>query len=300
MGVFRDDGADMPNVDSLPFTVLVPETAASPIEVYDQHAALRMAIVERPGAHLIAGEWDVPGVYVLLDPVTPDGRWGAYVGKAPAGIATRLRNHLKTKDHWSRALLVRRDTTYGFNSAQIGYLEGRLYDLLQAAELAELSNSQRPGDETVPPYDRQVLDGAVIPISRLLRLVGYDPSTGDDELPSAQSRSSRFHGITVADLVHGGLIAEGAHVVSTNGAWPATGRVLGDGSIETEHGVFDRPSRAAMAAKDGGAANGWEFWAVETPSGPVPLATLRVRYLDLREAGAKTERAPRVSSVDSD
>lgn len=275
-------------VDSLPFTVLVPETAAAPIEVYDQHAALRLAIVERSGSHLIGGEWDVPGVYILLDPPTPEGRWGAYVGKAPAGIATRLSDHLRKRDHWSRALLVRRDTTFGFNSAQIGYLEGRLYDLLQAAELAQLSNSQRPGDETVPPYDRQILDSAVIPISRLLRLIGYDPSTEDDEIPSPNSRTSRFYGITVGDLIKHGLIEVGAHLVSTNGAWPATGRILDDGSIETDHGVFAKPSAAASAAKDGGVANGWEFWAVETPTGRIPLATLRARYLEMREANPGT------------
>jgi hypothetical protein len=32
--------------DRLPVTVLVPDTVAAPIEVYEQSAALRMAIVE--------------------------------------------------------------------------------------------------------------------------------------------------------------------------------------------------------------------------------------------------------------
>ena len=35
--------------DSLPVTVLVPENAAAPIEVYDQHAAFKLAVVERDG-----------------------------------------------------------------------------------------------------------------------------------------------------------------------------------------------------------------------------------------------------------
>lgn len=35
--------------DVLPLTVLIPETGSDPIDVYDQHAALRMAVIEREG-----------------------------------------------------------------------------------------------------------------------------------------------------------------------------------------------------------------------------------------------------------
>jgi hypothetical protein len=35
--------------DSLPITVLIPEGPSAPIELYDQHAALKLAIVEREG-----------------------------------------------------------------------------------------------------------------------------------------------------------------------------------------------------------------------------------------------------------
>lgn len=34
--------------------------------------------------------------------------------------------------------------------------------------------------------------------------------------------------------------------------------------------------------KNGRAANGWEFWAVATPTGNLPLATLRARYADAK------------------
>lgn len=33
--------------DSLPITVLIPENVAAPIEVYDQHAALKLAGLDR-------------------------------------------------------------------------------------------------------------------------------------------------------------------------------------------------------------------------------------------------------------
>src|SRR5438270_7084670 len=89
-------------------------------------------------------------------------------------------NHLRNKDHWRRALLIQRDTTHGFHSAQVAWLEGRLYDLLDAAEDARLHNGNRPVDETLPSFERTVQEAAVLPIRRLLRLIGDDPATTDD------------------------------------------------------------------------------------------------------------------------
>jgi hypothetical protein len=83
--------------------------------MYDAHAALRVGLVERDGASGIGEDWERPGNYVLLDFPDSDGRWGCYVGKAPGGVRSRLLNHLRTKDHWRRALLIQRDITHGFN-----------------------------------------------------------------------------------------------------------------------------------------------------------------------------------------
>lgn len=266
--------------DALPFTVLVPDTAVNPIELYDQHAALKVAVAERSGAHLLEPEWDAPGVYLLVDRPDQDGTWGAYVGKAPAGIRARLTSHLRTKDHWYRAILVRRDTTFGFNSAQLGWLEGRLYDLLDAAEDAVLHNANRPTDETLPPYDRQMLELVVVPVTRVLRLLGHDPATIDDAQPPAPGRrTSRFYGITLAQLIDARLLAVGATLVSMNGAWPATARVIDGGQVEWKGVAYPTPSAASSAVKHG-ASNGWDFWAVETDTGRTTLATLRARYLD--------------------
>ncbi len=87
-----------------------------------------MAIVERDGVQALTADWDRPAVYLLLDRHEPDGTWGCYAGKAATGVRSRLLQHVAKKDHWHRALLVQRDTTFGFNSAQVGWLEGRLYD----------------------------------------------------------------------------------------------------------------------------------------------------------------------------
>ena len=273
---------------SLPITTLLPETAADPVILYDQHAALRFAIVERDHAlRISAAEWDRPGVYILLDPPSSDGSWGCYVGKAPAGIRTRLRDHLRNKDHWRRAVLIQRDTTFGFNSAQVAWLEGRLYDVLDAAEDARLHNGNRPSDETLPPFERASLENSVLPISRILRLIGYDPATADDtgtvSTTTKSTRTSRFYGITLRDIIDAGVLSPGTTVVSTNNAWPATAVLNADGTMTIDGMTCPTPSSAANAAKGGvGTANGWEFWATEDATGKTTLATYRARYLDSR------------------
>jgi len=175
---------------------------------------------------------------------------------------------------------VRPDISYGFNSAQIGWLEGRLYDMLKACDDARLHNGNRPSDETLPPYDRQMLEMVVLPVQRILRLLGHDPATVDDQIAApAAKRTSRFVGITLADIVKAGLITEGTTLVSNNGAWPATA-VLGEsGSVIYDGTTYPTPSAAASAVK-GGAANGWEFWAVDDGTKLVTLGGLRASYLD--------------------
>ncbi|MFC7497069.1 MULTISPECIES: hypothetical protein [unclassified Nocardioides] len=273
--------------DALPITTLLPESAADPVVLFDQHAALRFAIVERDYALRISiEEWDRPGVYVLLDPPATDGSWGCYVGKAPAGVRTRLRDHLKNKDHWRRAVLVQRDTTFGFNSAQVAWLEGRLYDLLDAAEDARLHNGNRPSDETLPPFERASLEAAIVPISRVLRLIGYDPVTADDSgtvsTTTKASRTSRFVGISVKHIIDAGFLAAGTSLVSANSVWPANGSANADGTITFDGTAYPTPSAAAAAVKGTGAVNGWDFWAIEDAAGRTTLATLRARYLDSR------------------
>lgn len=263
--------------DSLTVTVLVPENAVSPIVVYDDNAALKAAVVERGEARHLSEDWNAAGLYILVDRCDGEGNWGVYVGKAPSGIKARVSNHLRTKDSWYRALLVQRDTTHGFNSAQIGWLEGRLYDLLKAAERARLSNKVRPGDETLAPYDRQALEMVLVSIGRLMRLLGHDPSSGDDT--DTPERKGRHYGVKLAQLLEAGLIEAGDVLVSTNGAWPARARVTSNARITMDDQLYDTPSGAASAAKNG-PANGWDFWARQTQNGSVPLSTLRAEYLE--------------------
>lgn len=171
---------------TVPLTMLVPESNWEPVVIYDSQAALRMAVVERDGVGGLGEEWDVPGTYLLLDPVAEDGSYGAYAGKAPSGLRSRLTNHARNREHWRRALLIAKDTTYGFHSAHVGWLEGRLYDLLDSAEFANLSNGNRPRDETLPAYERATLEASLVPVQRVLRVLGYNPETLPRQLSQHQ------------------------------------------------------------------------------------------------------------------
>jgi hypothetical protein len=44
------------------------------------------------------------------------------------------------------------DATFGFNSAQVGFLEVRLHDRPHAAEDAHVHDGYRPSDKTLPPW----------------------------------------------------------------------------------------------------------------------------------------------------
>ena len=275
------------NADVLPLRVLVPESTAEPVVIYDQHAALRFAVVERTWVSRLGPEWDQPGNYVLLDAHDAEGVFGTYVGKAaPGGVRTRLMEHLNKKDHWIRAVVIQRDTTHGFDSAQVGWLEGRLYDLMQAAEFATLHNRQRPHDETLPIFERNMLEQAILPITRLLRLLGYDPASPGDKttLRGRTTQGKRYFGVKLQDLIDAGRLTVGTRLVSVNGAWPATSTVTADG-LEYDGRTFTSPS-AAGDAVTGGSVPGWDFWAIETDTGRTTLATIRARYLADREGDA--------------
>lgn len=171
-------------------------------------------------------------------------------------------------------------TTHGFNSAHAAWLEGRLHDLIGASALGSLSNQQRPGDDTLAPYDRLMLETTIDPISRVLRLIGYETAPPDDET-ATQTRGRRTpmrYTTTLADLLTSGLLAPGTRLVSTYASYAADAVVNADGSITWDGQTFATPSAAGCAVRAGKATNGWSFWAVQTDNGKVTLATLRARH----------------------
>jgi hypothetical protein len=266
----------------LPLIVLVPESGRQPIEVRDERAALRFAVVERNNLKSLGKEWDKPGLYLLLDRPGDDGTFGCYVGKAPAGVRARLRSHARAKEHWYRAVLIRRNTYDGFHSAQVGWLEGRLYDLLAAAADVRLHNGNRPSDETLPAHDRANLETYILPIERVLYAIGHYVGTPTVAL-AKPPKPRESYDATLKSLVDAGLIAAGTPMVSTNTRWPAKGIIHADGTLEHDGKRYTNPSPAATAACNGIQANGWTMWAVEMPDGTMKtLAAFRSEYLTAR------------------
>lgn len=282
--------------DALPVTVLLPESSSDPIVIYDAHAALRVAIVERDAVRNLSALWDQPGVYILLDPRNANGTWGAYVGKAPSGVKNRVTAHVRGKDHWNRAVLILRDTTHGFNSAQAGWLEGRIYDLLNSAADAWLHNEVRPGDGTLPAFEHLTLEATIRPIGRILRLVGHDAQPVEEPQILATptpapvgdtargNRTSEYSGFTVGDLLVAGVIQDGQELVPMSPAWH-TVAVVTNGRIVVNGKKHSHLSAAGRAVNGGVSINGWSFWAVNTPNGKVPLAVLRAKVVRERQSG---------------
>ncbi|WP_201732539.1 hypothetical protein [Acidithrix sp. C25] len=283
-----------PPADSLPLRVLVPENGLEPTIIYDESAALVMAVIDREGVKGLEDTWDVPGIYVLLHVLDGDGFFEAYVGKAPNGLKTRVSQHVtgkNSKEFWSQALLVCRDTTHGFNSTQTGWLEGRIYQLLKESVNAQVSNQQTPTDNTLAPYEKTMLENCVVPISRVLRLLGFDPATADGNQilspsPQAKAKTAKYYGIDLKVLMQAGMLQVGERLISLVSAWPGEGEIVVPIGIRLRsNGItYDTPSAAGAAIKGGLATNGWSFWGVKRDDSWIPLSTIREQYLEKQMA----------------
>lgn len=266
--------------ERMPLTALVPELPGQPLEIFDDVSAIHIALVDRDGVSRLGGVWDNAGVYLLLDPIASGGTWGVYVGKAAAGLKSRVRHHISGKDSWNRAVLVRRDTTHGFNSAHVGWLEGHLHQLLTASALARPSNKVAPSDESLAAHEQHALMACATGVIRTLRLLGFEPAAESELDGSATGNHGKrqMSTTTLPDLMTAGRVKVGEELVSLNSLWPASAKVAPDGQVIFDGTTFTSLSSAASAAKKGGAANGWEFWGVRRDSGLVPLAVFRSEF----------------------
>ena len=109
-----------------------------------------MTLVNRESVGLLDDSWDVLGVYILLGLSEDDPDcYQAYVGEvSKRTLLLRIKEHAGGKPWWSRALHIT-SASDAFNSAEIGWLEGQLYDVLNSAVSAEVMNMGRPGDESL-------------------------------------------------------------------------------------------------------------------------------------------------------
>jgi hypothetical protein len=264
--------------EATPFTTLIPQSPFDPIVIHNDGAALRLAVVERDAIALLDGTWERPGVYLLLYAID-DGRFEIYVGKASTGgLRSRLLSHRNVKPGWTRAILITRDTTYGYNSAHVGWLEGRLLSVAKAAARAEVVNDNSPGTENLPAFDRATLELAIPPIRQVMRLLGYSLEPEDETGPARVPGTKRYHGVKLLDLIDAGLIAPGTTLEFTWSGYEGTqATVQPEGTLVCNGNVYRSPSAAGLAVR-GGAVNGWEYWAVRDQHGDlVSLGELRSR-----------------------
>ncbi len=204
-------------------------------------------------------------MYVLL---AGDASGNVYVGKATA-LRKRLQNHNSRPPlPWARALIVRRDTTHGFNSAEIGYLEGRL-----SAELGEVTSlsvvkGKSDEDTTLPPQMTLLLDSLLGSILAAVRLAGVNLAKEVGEyVPSGKRKKHTSVPGTVADLVAAGLIRAGEVLYLTQAQVRATGTIAANGDIVVHGVAYSSPSAAAAKALGLQSSNGWAAWHVGTAEG---------------------------------
>lgn len=280
-------------MSTTPVNVQIPSDTEAPIIADFVEHALRVAYFDRQHwASLPSSDWGVPGVYVLM---TSDGSNRVYVGQARR-LRSRLQQHNnKEKLPWRRALAVKRDTTAGFNTAEIGYLEGRIAAELNALPQITVIEGQTSGDETLPKHMMISLDAFVKSILGALRLAGLDISRSnpqtltEDEQPSTAPVPSNKPNktVTVADLVSSGLLQAGHALYLSQAGREAEGSVTADGEIIVRGVSYKSPSTAAAKALELQSSNGWTTWKVGSQSGP-PLDTLRQQWL--AQQAAETEK----------
>lgn len=275
-------------------TWFMPANSTEPLLIDLPGANLDFAVVTRESLSGLDESWNVPGTYVLMDPVDAEGCAGVYVGKAPGGLITRVRQHVRVREDWRRALLIRRPYQ-GFNSAEVGWLEGRLYDVLNSAGRISLGNGNRPSDETLPQWQRQQLEAIVGPVLGVLRVLGLDPDTPDQQgaaLISQPVEKARYDG-SVTDLMRAGLIKSGSVLHPTTSSYEGSAVVEADGTLVVRGDRHNSLSSAGKAVA-GHSVNGWEFWGLLSGSGEL------LSMSALRKSLERPASPPQAVSLPSD
>lgn len=270
----------------IPVNVQVPTVTTAPVIADLPVQALRVGYVARRDLErLPEADWGVPGVYVLR---SLDGSRRAYVGQA-VHLRNRLLHHrTKLKLDWHQALVIKRDTSNGFNSAEIGYLEGRLAAEIGAIPGVALVEGLRSHDTTLPSHHMLALDALLPGILAALRLTGMDLFKGAD-LPDAglsggmRRSPTRIPG-TVPELVAAGLLRAGATLFLSQGGRTATATVSASGELIVNGVAYASPSNAAARALGLQSSNGWTTWHVGDLRGPT-LDQLRAK-LHEQDAGS--------------
>jgi Restriction Enzyme Adenine Methylase Associated len=261
------------SVPVTPGSIQVPGAPDAPVIVDFGVHALRAALVRKESVPELAQTWAAPGVYCLLGALGGEGKTTTYVGKG-VSVRKRLMQHrAKPPIEWWRAVAIVRDTTDGFNSAEIGYLEGRLAKEVEGFPNVELKAEKYDLDTTLPAHLLIQLDTLVPTILSALRVAGLDVRKGIDGQETSSITRKTVPG-TVSDLLSEGLLSAGTKLTFKRGSKLAHATVTAAGDLVVDGKSYSSPSTAAAAALNLKAANGWTSWRLDDGSGPT-LAELR-------------------------
>jgi hypothetical protein len=258
----------------IPANVQVPSLSTAPIVADFASHALRAAyVMARHLTWLPSSEWDCPGVYVML---TGDGKT-VYVGQSTKLRGRLLHHRARPPLPWVRAIVIKRDTSHGFNSAEIGYLEGRLSAELSAVAGMHVLKGKVDQDATLPPHMLIALDELLPSMVAAVRLSGIDTHKEADIPENAVQRKghTQIPG-SIADLLARGLLHAGAELHLRQGGRAAIGTVTTQGEVIVAGVAYASPSRAAASALGLQSSNGWAAWHVGSINGPT-LAALRTQ-----------------------
>jgi predicted GIY-YIG superfamily endonuclease len=209
-----------------------------------------------------------------------DGSHQLYIGQAVSLRKRLLQHRQKPVLDWARAVVIKRDTSHGFNSAEIGYLEGRVAAEVKAIPGLQVIQGKHDQDMTLPPHMQLSLDELLFSILAALRLAGVDTYKDADEpehkikQSSAKKKSPIAKSGTIADLLAAGLLHAGTELHLSQGGKSATGTVTTSGEIIVAGVAYASPSKAAQQALGLQSSNGWTTWHVGNQKGPT-LDSLR-------------------------
>lgn len=267
----------------------VPAVPDEPMVASLRYDGLRLAYVHRDAVGRLDDSWRSYGVYILLgrDDTCGTGEYRAYVGQAQA-LAARVPQHRNAKPWASHALLIARpdDPDFAFNLAEIGWLEGRLHAMLERAQYAVVENRAATGSSGLDATARSALESLARPVSAALRTLGYPtvtPEQSSDVAEKASRRTNTYHGVTVAELIEAGLLADDTVLHPTTSLYEGEATVTSEGTLVV-HGVEHSSPSPAASQVTGGPRNGWEFWGVASGDGTITsLKDLRTRLGDTTE-----------------
>jgi hypothetical protein len=284
----------------------IPADQQEPIIINLDLHSLQIAFANRQQVvNLRRDAWDNTGVYVLLGPQRDQQPTEIYVGKSGGGkqgVRGRIQTHISNPQSnanfpWWRAVLITRNSRPGWNSADIGYLEGRLARKLNNYPEISLRASRSDIDTSLGQLREANLEQFLPAIIAALRLAGLDRElSGSDRAREAQKAKTKGTAAkskarkggwtrkddktTISDLLAAGILAPGAKLVFRDGAHFGSGEVSPDGQIVVSGQRYQAPSTAGRAIC-GRPNNGWTCWSLANDP-KVTLSQLRKQFNDGR------------------